>query len=183
MVTSRASGSADQADGTMQKKTKINRERTRVIWTSTQVDGAVRTSGRSEVNESLGENRVAVNGPYVSGFFDHDAAGDRPGVSLSRMFVVRFATLPYHLPLCSAPYSFAIHACYQCLVRHGIGVSWIARACACRNRSLFDNRMPPMRIPELGQPPCRTRQNGRAKSNGMTWIRITPLDSTGLRPF
>src|SRR5208337_1619048 len=72
MVTNRASGSADQADGTTQKRTKINRERSRLIWTETcnpvpQVAGVVRTSGRSEVNKNLGERRVAVNGPYVSG--------------------------------------------------------------------------------------------------------------------
>ena len=46
MVTNRANGSADQADGTTQQKT-INCERTRLIWTETynpvpQVDGIVR---------------------------------------------------------------------------------------------------------------------------------------------
>src|ERR1039457_77835 len=83
MVTNRASGSPDQADGTTQKKTRINRERSRLIWTETctpvpEVDGVVRHSGRSEVNKNLGEKRVAVNGPYVSGFFDHDAVVSGP---------------------------------------------------------------------------------------------------------
>src|SRR5580700_5521100 len=55
MVTNRASGSADQADGTTQRKMKINRERSRLIWIETckpvpQPDGVVRHSGRSEAN-------------------------------------------------------------------------------------------------------------------------------------
>jgi hypothetical protein len=92
MVTNRASGSAHQADGTTQKKTRINRERSRRVWTETcnpvpQVDGVVRYSGRSEVNKNLGEKRVAVNGPYVSRFFDHDAVLSGPEPISRRRFI------------------------------------------------------------------------------------------------
>src|SRR5664279_2309378 len=90
MVTDRASGSADQANGTTQRKAKINRKRSRVIWTETcnpvpQPDGVVRTQDEVKQTTIFGEKRVAVNGPYVSSLLDHDAVGIRPGINLARM--------------------------------------------------------------------------------------------------
>lgn len=67
------------------------------------------------------------------------------------------------------------------MLREARGLVSLALA-AQLDRSLTTKKLP-MSLPESGRQPAGSRQNGVANSNGMTWIRITALDSIVLREF